>query len=84
MALPFVRKQGFFGQFNYPSWVPSFRSGNAMSCKAIVSVYVRLRNQQALEDMRDLRRELLQSIQHRTRSRARAAACPAGSLPSAF
>ncbi|PWT90824.1 MAG: hypothetical protein C5B56_04840 [Proteobacteria bacterium] len=31
-----------------------------MSCKALVSAYVRLRNQQALEDMRRLRRELLQ------------------------
>ncbi len=32
-----------------------------MWCKAIVSAYVRLRDQQALEDMRGLRRELLES-----------------------
>ncbi|OPY95173.1 hypothetical protein A5906_09645 [Bradyrhizobium sacchari] len=30
--------------------------------KAIVSAYVCLRNQQALEEMRDLRRQLLESV----------------------
>jgi len=35
----------------------------ATSIESIVSAYVRLKNRQALENMRDLRRQLLEQLQ---------------------